>query len=109
MGPKPVGTSSWFYRSDQKYAYHSNRIGHDNEDYINLKQKIQDLIYQNMVSFRTAAPNVNNNPLPNHGGININMIETGDDWCLTKAIVPIVHDELKRVVASLSIKEKKSL
>lgn len=35
------------------------------------------------------------------------MIETDNNWCLTKAIVPIVHDEMKRAVPSLSIKEKK--
>ena len=43
----------------------------------------------------------NSNPLPNHGGVNINMKETYNDWCLTKVITPIVHDELERVVASL--------
>ena len=35
------------------------------------------------------------------------MRETDDDWGVTKAIVSIVHDALERVVASLSIKEKK--
>ena len=35
------------------------------------------------------------------------MIETDEDWCMTKVITPIVHDELERVAASLSVKEKK--
>lgn len=35
------------------------------------------------------------------------MIETNDDWCVKKVITPIVHDELERSMASLSIKEKK--
>lgn len=35
------------------------------------------------------------------------MIETDDDWCVTKVITPIVHDELEKVLDSLSIKEKK--
>ena len=35
------------------------------------------------------------------------MIETDDDWCVMKTIVPIAPDELERAVASLSIREKK--
>lgn len=31
------------------------------------------------------------------------MIETDDDWGLTKEIVPILYDDFERVVASLSI------
>ncbi|XP_049345800.1 uncharacterized protein LOC125810336 [Solanum verrucosum] len=79
VGPKPVDTSSKFYRPDQRCAYHSNSVGHDTEDCINLKHKIQDLIDQKMVSLQTVEPNVNSNPLPNHGGVTINMIETDDD------------------------------
>ena len=107
MGPKPVDTSSEFYRPDQRSVYHSNSVVNDTEDCINLKYKIQDLIDQEVVSLQTVAPNDNTNPLSNHGGVNINMIETDEDWCMTKVITPIVHDELERVVASLSVKEKK--
>ena len=35
------------------------------------------------------------------------MIETDENWCGTKMINPIVHDDLQRAVASLSIKEKR--
>uniref|UniRef100_M1DZV3 Uncharacterized protein n=1 Tax=Solanum tuberosum TaxID=4113 RepID=M1DZV3_SOLTU len=37
----------------------------------------------------------------------MNIIETDDDWCVTKAIVLIAPDELERAVASLSIRETK--
>ncbi|KAK4722428.1 hypothetical protein R3W88_012661 [Solanum pinnatisectum] len=107
MGPKPVDTTSTFYRPDQRCAYHSNNVGHDTKDCINLKHKIQDLIDQKVVSLQTVEPNVNSNLLPNHGSVIINMIETDDDACVTKAIVPIAPDNLERAVASLSIKEKK--
>ncbi|KAK4726780.1 hypothetical protein R3W88_031697 [Solanum pinnatisectum] len=107
VGPKPVDTNSKFYRPDQRCAYHSNNVGHDTEDCINLKHKIQDLIDQKVVSLQTVEPNVNSNPLPNHGGVSINMIETDDDGFVTKAIVPIAPDNLERAMASLSIKEKK--
>ena len=60
-----------------------------------------------MVSHQAATPNVNTNPLHNHGHVNINMIETDDDWCVTKVITLIVHDELEKVVDSLSVREKK--
>ncbi|KAK4731556.1 hypothetical protein R3W88_024544 [Solanum pinnatisectum] len=107
VGPKPVDTSSKFYRPDQRCAYHSNSVRHDTEDCINLKHKIQDLIDQKMVSLQTVVPNVNSNSLLNHGGVTINMIETDNDWCVTKAIVSVAPDNLERVVASLSIREKK--
>lgn len=52
-------------------------------------------------------PNVNSNPLPNYGGININMIKIDDELCMTNAIVSLVHEELEKVGASLSMREKK--
>ena len=106
MGPKPVDVNSRFYRPEQRCAYHSNSVGHDTEDCINLKHKIQDLIDQEVVSLQPAAPNVNTNPLPNHGGGNINMIETDEDEREAKRITPVVQEDLERAVASLSVREK---
>ncbi|KAK4713124.1 hypothetical protein R3W88_019031 [Solanum pinnatisectum] len=40
VGPKLVDTSSRFYRPDQRCAYHSNSVGHDTKDCINLKHNI---------------------------------------------------------------------
>ncbi|XP_015084367.1 uncharacterized protein LOC107027821 [Solanum pennellii] len=107
VGPKPMDVNSKFYKPDQRYAYHSNSFGHDTEDCINLKHRIQDLIDQEVVSLQPAAPNVNTNPLPDHGGSNVNMIEMDEDGCETKMITPIVHEDLERAVASLSVKEKR--
>ena len=67
--------NSKFYRLDQRCAYHSNSVGHDTEDCINLKYKIQYLIDQDVVSLKPATPNVNNNPMPNHRDGNVSMIE----------------------------------
>ena len=53
------------------------------------------------------APNVNINPLPNHREVNVNMAETNDDCCGIKRITPIIHNDLEKDVASLSIKQKK--
>ena len=35
------------------------------------------------------------------------MLKMDEDWCGTKMITPIIHDDLERVVASLSVKEKR--
>ncbi|XP_055814638.1 uncharacterized protein LOC129884346 [Solanum dulcamara] len=80
IAPKSADTSSRFFRDDQICAYHSNSVGHDTETYVNLRHKIQDLIDREVVTLQTATPNVNNNPLPNYEGVNINMIEVGKDW-----------------------------
>ncbi|XP_015068930.1 uncharacterized protein LOC107013563 [Solanum pennellii] len=106
VGPKPVDVNSKFYKPEQRCAYHSNSVGHDTEDCINLKHKIQDLIDQEVVSLQPAAPNINTNTLPNHGGGNINMIETDEDECETKRITPVAQEDLEKTVASLSVKEK---
>ena len=52
-------------------------------------------------------PNINTNPLQNHGGGNVNIIEKDEDLCGMKMITPIFHDDLERVVSSLSVKEKR--
>ena len=91
-----MDVNSKFYRPDKICAYNSNNVGHDTEDCINLKQKIQDFIDQEVVSLQPTTPNVNTNPLPNHGCSNVNLIETVEDRCGTKMITPIVHDNLER-------------
>ena len=92
---------------DQRCVYHSNSVVHDTEDCINLKHNIQDLIDQEVALLQADVANVNTIPLSYHGGVNINMIETDNDWCVTKVITLVVHEELEKVVASLSVKEKK--
>lgn len=61
-------------------------------------------IDQKVVSLKTDAPNVNNNPFSNHGGVSINMIETDDYWCMIKAIVPIGYEKIEIAVGTLSVK-----
>ena len=50
-------------------------------------------------------PNINTNPLPNHG--RVNMINIDDHYRMIKVITLIVHDELERVVSPLNVKKKK--
>ena len=84
-----------FYKQEQRCAYHSNSVGLDTEDCINLKHMIQDVIDQEVVSLQLAAPNINTIPLPNHGGGNINMIEIDEDECETKRITPVAQEDLE--------------
>ena len=42
--PENPNTSSPYYHSNEKYAYHSDSVGHDTNNYWALKNKIQDLI-----------------------------------------------------------------
>ncbi|XP_015076282.1 uncharacterized protein LOC107020435 [Solanum pennellii] len=51
VGPKPVDINSMFYKPEQRCAYHSNSVGHDTENCINHKHKIQDLIDQEAVAW----------------------------------------------------------
>jgi len=59
-----------------------------------------------VVTLQTASPNVHSNPLPNHGGDTINMIEIEEDWGAAKMIVLSNLDSLEEAVASLSISKK---
>nr|XP_025888955.1 uncharacterized protein LOC112942271 [Solanum lycopersicum] len=97
VGPKPVDVNSKFYKPEQRCAYHSNSVGHDTKDCINLKHKIKDLIDQEVVSLKPVEPNVNTNPLTNHGGGNINMIETDENERETKRITPVVQENLENL------------
>lgn len=77
---KAMDVNSRFFRSDQTCAYHSNSVRYDTEDYLNLKHRIQDLIDRDVVVLRTVTPNVNKNPLPDHGGNVAGMTEREEDW-----------------------------
>lgn len=68
------------FRNNQICAYHSNSVGHDTEDCLNLKHKIQDLNYHGVVTLQTVAPSINETPLPDHGGDMTGMIEGEEDW-----------------------------
>ena len=91
-GAHTRGCQFKFYGPDQRCAHHSDSVGHDTKDCINLKHKIKDFIDQDMVSLNLVALNVTNNTLPNNGGSNVSIIETDDDWCGMKVITPIVHE-----------------
>ena len=65
--PKNPNTSSPYYHSNAKCAYHSDSAGHDTNNCWALKNKIQDLIDAKEVEFDAPEkPNVISTPMPNH-------------------------------------------
>ncbi|KAH1239909.1 hypothetical protein GmHk_08G024236 [Glycine max] len=67
----------WF-RHDLTCAFHQGAPGHDVENCYVLKNEVQKLVRANLLSFKDQNPNVQANPLPNHGPA-VNMIQDGDE------------------------------
>ncbi|KAL5167308.1 hypothetical protein HKD37_18G052050 [Glycine soja] len=67
----------WF-RHDLTCAFHQGAPGHDVENCYVLKNEVQKLVRANLLSFKDQNPNVQANPLPNHGPA-VNMIQNCDE------------------------------
>jgi len=61
-------------------AYHSGIKGHTTVEYRTLKDKIKTLIDNKVIQVKEDAPNVLNNPLPDHRGGGVHVIETNEEW-----------------------------
>ncbi|XP_070050040.1 uncharacterized protein [Nicotiana tomentosiformis] len=72
--------SSQWINPNKTCAYHSGMNGHTIDECLTLKDKIQTLIDTKVIQAKEAAPNVRNNPLPNHRGERVNVIETNEEW-----------------------------
>jgi hypothetical protein len=64
-----------WYNPNATCLYHSGETGHDIESCYPLRHKIQDLLDNGEIGTATvpappATPNVTENPLPDHGGVN---------------------------------------
>ncbi|KAK2428440.1 hypothetical protein QL285_026962 [Trifolium repens] len=64
-----------WYKQGATCEYHSGVEGHTIETCKAFKYEVQRLIDQKLLSFKEAGPNVKGNPLPNHSGGGVNMIE----------------------------------
>ena len=70
--PSPL---PWYYKADQTCAFHQGAPGHNVENCYPLKTEVQKLVKSGVLSFKDAGPNVKDNPLPKHGGVNVvNMV-----------------------------------
>ena len=77
--PVPKRLPAW-YRTDLTCAFHQGAPGHDVEHCYALKKEVQNLVRANLLSFRDSNPNVQVNPLPNHGS-SVNMIQDYQEVC----------------------------
>ena len=55
-------------------------MGHSLEDCTTLKWRVNEFIKKEELTFEDEdIPNVNENPLPNHGGPKVNVVEDSQD------------------------------
>lgn len=83
-------------------SFHAGYIGNTIEDCFVFKNRVQDLINQNILSFTEEKPNWKANPLPNHGNQIVNaMLEEGR--------IEVVHlvDAVKTLWSSISTGRQK--
>ena len=66
-----------WYDPDATCAYHGKTPGHSTEKFLALKYKVQHLIDAGWLTFQEDQPNVKTNPLANHGGGAVNVVESG--------------------------------
>lgn len=85
--PVPEKLPAW-YRLDQTCDFHQGGRGHNIENCYNFKYAVQKLINDKKITFTNSAPNVQTNPLPNHGTTTVNMIE---DCQKTRLILDVQH------------------
>ncbi|XP_070036743.1 uncharacterized protein [Nicotiana tomentosiformis] len=72
--------SSQWVNPNKTCAYHSGMKGHTIDECHTLKDKIQMLIDTKVIHAKETAPNVRNNPLPDHRGEGVNVVETDEEW-----------------------------
>ncbi|XP_049391611.1 uncharacterized protein LOC125856071 [Solanum stenotomum] len=68
------------FDGNKRCAYHSGVQRHDTEDCYGLKNQIESLIRRGVIKCTLAPPNVNNNPLPNHENLEVNMVTLDDEY-----------------------------
>ena len=65
-----------WYNENVHCDYHSSNRGHSTKNCTTLKRRVQDLIKRGELIFEDEdIPNVNGNPLLNHGGPKVNVVE----------------------------------
>ncbi|KAI5391824.1 hypothetical protein KIW84_076574 [Lathyrus oleraceus] len=70
----PVGRLPLGYDANARCSFHSGAPDHDIENCKAFKHVVQDLIDSKAIDL-APAPNVVNNPMPQHGGANVNLVE----------------------------------
>ncbi|KAL5138474.1 hypothetical protein HKD37_10G028641 [Glycine soja] len=66
-----------WYNPNATCAYHGKTPGHSIEQCLAFKHKVQSLIEAGWLTFQEDRPSVKINPLANHGGGAVNVVESG--------------------------------
>lgn len=94
-----------FIDHDLHCAYHSGGAEHIIEDCINLKHKMQDLLYQKVVTLHTSIRNVNSNLMSSHRLMIINVVKVKEDCSVEKVIISTNLEKLNKFVSSPTKRE----
>ena len=69
-----------WYKENANCDYHFGNRGHSLDDCIALKWRVSNFIKKGELTFEDEdVPNVNRNPLPNHGGPKVNAVENSQE------------------------------
>ena len=75
------------YNANARCEFHSGGVGHDVENCMALKYKVQDLIDSKAIQFTPDnGPNVLQNPMPPHSGPSVNVVEVEQKQNLVKDV-----------------------
>lgn len=75
------------YNANARCEFHSGEVGHDVENCMALKYKVQDLIDSKAIQFTPDnGPNVLQNPMPPHSGPSVNVVEFEQKQNLVKDV-----------------------
>ncbi|XP_019449507.1 PREDICTED: uncharacterized protein LOC109352108 [Lupinus angustifolius] len=101
VGKIPDSPGPWFNRN-VTCAYHSGIVGHSIEHCRALKYNVQQLINTKQLVFGENIPDVDQNPLPNHGSQGVNVVEGVQDglyiWEVHEIKTPmkVIYQEMSR-------------
>ena len=91
LTPPPHG-----YDVNPKCDFYDGSQGNTNENYLDLKFKVQDLLNRKIISFTIENPNVKNNLMIGHDGPTINAIEESEDNMLIQGV-----DQIKTLMSRI--------
>ena len=76
-----------WYNENVHCDYHSGNRGHSTKNCTALKRKVQDLIKKEELTFKDEdIPNVNGNPLLNHGGPKVNAVKSDQEMQMKRNV-----------------------
>ncbi|XP_058741177.1 uncharacterized protein LOC131613534 [Vicia villosa] len=78
--PPPLANPPFWYKADAHCAFHKNSPGYTVENCYPIMSELQKLVRSNMLTFRDVNPNVQVNPLPNHGTVNAIQTQSGYEY-----------------------------